>query len=169
MPFTFPFSVSADMRPLFKAFNSRSESMNQWLRQWCLLNEEEGYSRTYVSFCRDTGKLAGYYTLSNFAILTKDVQPQHLLRRSPTMIPCMLLGRLAVDQACEKKGLGKALVKNAIRNTLQSAESSGIWGLVVHPYTPSLISFYSSLNFRVSANDETLMMYYVLRNRELRK
>lgn len=166
MPFTIPAPVTAEMRPLLKAFNSRSDSMNQWLRQWCLFNEEEGFSRTYVSFCTETGRLAGYYTLSNFAILTKDVQPEHLLRRSPPMIPCMLLGRLAVDQAFEKQGLGKALVKNAVRHTLQSSVTSGIWALVVHPSTPSLVGFYSSLNFRVSTNNDSLMMYYVLRSKK---
>lgn len=75
----------------------------------------------------------------------------------------MLLGRLAVDTNYEGQGLGRALVINAIRQTLKVSETSGIWGLVVHPLTPSLIRFYSNLNFQLSPNPEQLLMYYALR------
>ena len=162
MQFTRPVPISPEMKPSFKTFVSHSEAMNQWLRQWALHNEEEGYSRTYATFCLTTGKLAGYYTLSNFAIMTRDL-PASFQKKAPPAIPCMLLGRLAVDTNYEGQGLGRALVINAIRQTLKVSETSGIWGLVVHPLTPSLIRFYSNLNFQLSPNPEQLLMYYALR------
>lgn len=162
MHFTIPIPISYGMRNSIKFFNSRSESMNQWLRHWSLYNQEEGFSKTYASFCLETGVLAGYYSLSSFAIATTDVLPEHLQPSCPGTIPCLLLGRLAVDQAFERRGLGRALIANAIKKAFQASEILGIWGLVVHPLKPSLISFYSSLHFQISPSDNQLMMYYRL-------
>jgi predicted N-acetyltransferase YhbS len=47
-------------------------------------------------------------------------------------IPVMLLARLAVDHREHGKGLGKALLKDAILRTMQAAEIAGLKLLLVH-------------------------------------
>lgn len=50
----------------------------------------------------------------------------------PDPVPVMILGRLAVDQNAQGKGIGKALVRDAILRTVQAASIAGIRAILVH-------------------------------------
>ena len=44
----------------------------------------------------------------------------------------MILARLAVDMTHQRKGLGQALMKDAVLSTAQAADIAGIRGLLAH-------------------------------------
>ena len=50
----------------------------------------------------------------------------------PNPIPVAILGRLAVDKSFQGKGLGVALLQDAVVRTAQAGGILGIRGLLVH-------------------------------------
>ncbi|WP_296702237.1 GNAT family N-acetyltransferase [Thiocapsa sp. UBA6158] len=66
----------------------------------------------------------------------------------PDPIPAMVLGRLAVDRTWQDRGLGKALLRDAILRTLQVSELVGVKALLVHALSEAAVRFYVAHGFR---------------------
>ena len=80
-------------------------------------------------------------------------------RNMPDPIPMMVLGRLAVDRAYQRRGLGAALLGDAVLRTLQAAEIGGIRGVLVHAISDEAGRFYERNGFLASPmNPMTLMI-----------
>lgn len=73
-------------------------------------------------------------------------------------IPVMLLARLAVDRHEQGRGLGKALLKDAILRTMQAAEIAGLKLLLVHAKDEPAADFYRKHGFE-SVVDDPLMLF----------
>jgi GNAT superfamily N-acetyltransferase len=74
----------------------------------------------------------GYYTLAVGQVMREEA-PERLtkgLARHP--VPIILLARLAVDKRWQGKGVGKALLKDAMLRTVQAADIAGIRAFAVH-------------------------------------
>jgi GNAT superfamily N-acetyltransferase len=59
----------------------------------------------------------------------------------------MVLGRLAIHQDHQQRGIGTALLQDAILRTLQTAEQIGVTALLVHAISESARRFYLSRGF----------------------
>ncbi len=68
-------------------------------------------------------------------------------------IPVMLLARLAVDHREHGKGLGKALLKDAILRTIQAAEIAGLKLLLVQAKDEAAADFYHKHGFEPVVDD----------------
>ena len=79
----------------------------------------------------------------------------------PDPIPVMVIGRLAVDRAWQGKGLGRALVRDAVLRTLQAAEIPGIRAILVHAISEQAQQFYLSCGFTPSPIDPMTLMVTV--------
>jgi len=73
------------------------------------------------------------------------------LARHP--VPVMILARLAVDIGHQGKGLGQAILKDALLRTAQAAEIAGIRALLVHAKGESARQWYVSWDFDPSPTD----------------
>jgi len=62
-------------------------------------------------------------------------------------IPVLVMGRLAIDQQYQKKGLGKALLLDASRRTIQAGNIAGVAALLVHALSEEARRFYLSRGF----------------------
>ena len=76
----------------------------------------------------------------------------------PDPIPVVLLGRLAVAQSHQGRGIARALVRDAILRTLRVAEIAGIRALLVHALDEDAAVFYRHLGFVGSAVDPLVLM-----------
>jgi predicted N-acetyltransferase YhbS len=65
----------------------------------------------------------------------------------------MLLARLAVDNTLKGKGLGAALLHDALCRTLQAADIAGIRAVIVHAKDDNARRFYEHFNFDPSPTD----------------
>ena len=77
-------------------------------------------SRTYVvssAAGEDAGLVVAYYSLAAGAVAHDDA-PAWAKRNMRNPIPVFVLGRLAVDLSHQGKGLGRALLREAIQRTL---------------------------------------------------
>jgi GNAT superfamily N-acetyltransferase len=133
------------------AFDCGQEALNNWLRKHALQNQGAGAAQTYVGLV--DGVVIGYYSLAVGQIEYADA-PERLrkgLARHP--VPVMLLARLAVDKNWQKKGVGRALVRDAVLRTMQAAEIAGIRALAVHAKDDAARRYYEQFDFEASPAD----------------
>ena len=69
----------------------------------------------------------------------------------PDPIPLTILGRLAVDTSWQGKGLGVALLQDAVLLTRQAAAIVGMRGLLAHALSARAKAFYEHHGFVASA------------------
>jgi GNAT superfamily N-acetyltransferase len=137
------------------AFSSGEASLDAWLRRRASANQVSGASRTFV-VC-DGDAVVGYYALATGAV-TVASSPGRLRRNMPDPIHVVVLARLAVDQAWQGQGIGRALFKDAALRILNAAEAVGIRGIVVHAISDAAKRFYVSLGFEESPREPMLLM-----------
>jgi predicted N-acetyltransferase YhbS len=109
--------------------------------------------RNYVTTRADSHVVAAYYSLV-YATPDQKRLPAKLVKGlSKYDIPVMLLARLAVDHREQGKGLGKALLKDAILRTIQAAEIAGLELLLVHPKDEAAANFFHKHGFEPAVDD----------------
>jgi len=139
-------------------FDSGQPALDDWLRRRALANEESGASRTYVVCTGD--RVVGYYALANGAV-AHNVATGKTRRNMPEPIPVMVLGRLAIDRNFQGRGLGAALLRDAVLRTLQAADIAGIRAILVHAISEDVKKFYERCGFSPSPVDPMTLMITV--------
>jgi GNAT superfamily N-acetyltransferase len=134
-------------------FDCGVPALNLYLRNYALQNQKRGIVRNYVTTRKDDKSVVAYYSLV-YASLDQKLLPAKLVKGLGKYdIPTMLLARLAVDHREQGKGLGKALLKDAILRTMQAAEIAGLKLLLVHAKDESAVDFYRKHGFEPVLND----------------
>jgi GNAT superfamily N-acetyltransferase len=137
-------------------FQCGEPELDDWLKRKARHNEESGASRTYV-VCIGR-QVVGYYALAAGAAAHRDV-PGRVKRNMPNPVPVMVIGRLAIDLNFQGRGIGSALLLDAVLRTVQAAEIVGIRAILVHAISESAKRFYEKLGFMESpTNPMTLMI-----------
>lgn len=134
-----------------EGFDCGKELLTRFLIRNALQNQQANASQTYVLTADH--RVVGYHTLVVGEVAHADA-PGRLkkgLARHP--IPIMLLARLAVAKDWQGKGLGPALLKDALLRTLQAADIAGIRAFVVHVKDDEARSFYEHFDFIASPTD----------------
>ncbi|CDG19573.1 conserved protein of unknown function [Xenorhabdus doucetiae] len=138
-----------------ESFDSGVVTFDQWLKNRALKNNLTGASKTYV-VC-DENRVMAYYSLAASAIVMGSA-PGHFKRNMPNPIPVVVLGRLAVDRRLQRKGIGRALVKDAALRVIQAADLIGVRGMIIHALSDEAKSFYEATGFEPSPLDPMLLM-----------
>jgi len=128
-------------------FACHVDSLNDWLKKRAYQNQLSGASRTYVVL--EGKRVVGYYCLASGALELNDA-PTKVRRNMPNPIPVAILGRLAVDKSFQGKGLGVALLQDAVVRTAQAGGILGIRGLLVHALSIEAKAFYEHHGFVAS-------------------
>lgn len=138
-----------------ETFTSGIETLDAWLKRRALKNQASGASRTFVA-C-DGRRVAAYYALASSAV-TGDEAPGRFRRNMPDLIPVVVLGRLAVDQSLQGKGVGRALIRDAGLRVIQAADAIGIRGMLVQALSAEAKAFYERIGFVPSPLDPMMLM-----------
>lgn len=131
-----------------EGFDSGNSPLNDWLKRRALKNEAQGAFRTYVLCAGEV--VIGYYCLANGAV-AQITATGRSRRNRPDPIPVMVIGRLAVDRHWQGKGIGSALLRDAIFRTLHAAEIAGIRAILVQAISEEAKQFYEKCGFTASA------------------
>src|SRR5437868_12195637 len=91
-------------------FSCGQVSLDDWLKRRALANQKSGASRTFVS-CVES-RVVAYYALAAGAIACAEATGRSR-RNMPDPIPGAILARLAIDSGFQKRGLGRALFRDA--------------------------------------------------------
>ena len=136
-------------------FTSRSQPQTLWLRRHGRQANASGTAKVLVVTEVNSTTVVAYYAWAMASIQTADA-PDRLRKgagRYPQ--PVALLARLAVDQAHEGRGLGAALLTDALFRASEFGAEIGCRGLLVHAESDEARDFYLHLiaSFEQSPSD----------------
>lgn len=134
-----------------ESFDCGQPALNQFLHQYALVNQKANSAQTYV--CRSAGEVVGFYSLAVGSIDPESAPARVMKGLARHPVPVMILARLAVDKNHQGKGLGKALLKDALQRTAQAADIAGIRCLLVHAKDEAARQWYESWEFESSQTD----------------
>ena len=142
-------------------FDCGQDDLNRWLLRHALQSQSSNASQTYLGLAGET--IIGYHCLAVGHVEFAD-SPERLqkgLARYP--IPIMLLARLAVHKDWQKKGIGKALLRDAVLRTAQAADIAGIRALAVHAKDEAARQYYEQFDF-ISSPTDPLHLFVLLKD-----
>lgn len=147
-PYTEPRPINPEDR--LEAFDCGKQPLNDFLRQRALKNEGRA-SRAYVVLSttgEDAGSVIAFYTLSTGAVPLEEA-PGRVRRNMPNPIPVMVLGRMAVDRRHAGKGLGAAMLRQALQRVIEASKTIGARAVVVHAIDDEAVTFYTRYGFQL--------------------
>ena len=133
------------------AFDCGQAALNQFLQRYALVNQKVNSAQTYV--CCQGDVAVGFYSLAVGSV-DPEAAPSRVMKglaRHP--VPVMILARLAVDKGHQRKGLGQALLKDALLRTAHAADIAGIRCLLAHAKDEAARQWYASWEFEPSPTD----------------
>ena len=133
---------------LLEGFSSGVANLDDWLKRRAYPNQISGASRTYV--VAEGQNVVGYYCLASGALAVSDA-PGPIRRNMPDPVPMAILGRLAIDRSFQGKGLGVALLQDAVVRTARAGGILGIRGLLAHAVSEEAKAFYEHHGFIASS------------------
>lgn len=132
-------------------FDCGKDELNRYLQRHALVNQQAGMAQTYV--VAPNSNVLGYFSLAAGSV-AHDAATDRVVKgvaRHP--IPAILLARLAVDRSQQGRGLGPALLKDALVRSVNAAETIGARVLLVHAMDETARSFYEHFEFEPSKSD----------------
>jgi GNAT superfamily N-acetyltransferase len=129
-----------------EGFSSGVEALDRYFRRQLTQDIRRRVTAGYVALEVATARVAGYYTLSAASVLLGEL-PEPLARRLPRypFVPVARLGRLAVDLAYRGRGLGAALLWDALQRAARS--EIAVQALIVEAKDESAEGFYRHHGF----------------------
>lgn len=134
-----------------ESFDCGQPALNQFLQRFALVNQKSNSAQTYV--CCRTGVVVGFHSLAVGSVEPATAAPRVVKGIPKHPVPVMILARLAVDLEHQVVGLGKALLKDALKRTAQAADIAGIRALLVHAKDDNARRWYLNWEFEPSASD----------------
>ena len=132
-----------------KDFDCGKELLNSYLKNQAGQDVKRKLSACFVLTEKETNNIKGYYTLSNNSIPLSSF-PEYIQKKLPQsyiLIPTTLLGRLAIDNKYQGKGIGKILLIDALKRSYEISEKIGSFAVVVDPIDNEAESFYKKYDF----------------------
>ena len=141
------------------AFNSDSDQLNRYLREQVTQDIRRRVAACFVALA-DGPRIAGYYTLASASLLLGDLPAatSKKLPRYPT-VPTIRMGRLAVDQAFKGRGLGGALLADALDRAARSEIAA--FAMMVDAKDEAAAAFYRHHGF-IALPDSPLTLFLPL-------
>jgi predicted GNAT family N-acyltransferase len=128
-------------------FSCEKESLNNYILRNATKDVKAGACTCFV-IINEEEKVIAYYTLAADSIPSEDAPDQIKKQIRYSHISVILLGRLAVDESIKGKGIGKLLLVNALRKSLQVAQDHiGSVAVLVDPIDEDAEQFYTKYGF----------------------
>jgi predicted GNAT family N-acyltransferase len=130
-------------------FSCGAATLDRYLKQQAAQDMEKRAAAVFV--LTENGKtIAGYYTLSQYAVSAGALPDEVLRRLKPPRyaeLPATLMGRLARSTAFKGQKLGELLLMDALKHALDHSRSVASFGVVVDAKDHRASLFYSSFGF----------------------
>jgi len=145
-------------------FDCGKEALNRYLKRHAWANQQAEAARTYVVAVGLA--VVGYHSLAAGSVSHDEAPPRVSKGLAHHHVPVVLLARLAVDLAHQGKGLGPALLKDALQRAAAASETIGARALLVHAKDDEARAFYAHFGFESSRTDP-LHLFLVLKDLKL--
>ena len=145
-----------------------SEAQTTWLVRHALQAHQAHSAKVYV-VCRNGSRaVVGYYALAAGSIEHASAPPRLTKGVGRYPVPVVILTRLGVDLNEQGRGLGSALVRDALFQVALIAERIGVRALLIHAETLDAAAFYQAIDpgFEPSPTDP---LHLILLTKDLRR
>ncbi len=131
------------------AFSCEQDWLDRYLKERATQEIRKRVAAVYV-LTPDGKTIAGYYTLSQYAIEAGELPPElvqrlHLPRYDK--LPATLLGRLARSKQFKGSGLGELLLMGALKRALEHSRNIASVAVVVDAIDENARAFYGRYGF----------------------
>jgi GNAT superfamily N-acetyltransferase len=135
-------------------FTCSVREIDRWTRDKCVKHHNQNRTRVFCGYEEGSNKVLGFYCLS-FASpdenQLRDDQYKDIYRGNG--VPLIFVQYLAVLYSCQRNGLGKLLLLNALQRALDVAKNVAFYGVGLRPIDADVAKIYHGFGFR--AKDET--------------
>jgi GNAT superfamily N-acetyltransferase len=140
-------------------FSCGNELLDRWLTRYAGQNERRDAARTFIA-TTDGRAVCGYYTLVAGQLQHDEATLQTRKGLSPHFpVPVAIIARLAIDSSRQGRGLGAALLNDALGRVCRASKQVAVRAVVVHAIDESAATFYGRFGFQVlSATPRRLMI-----------
>ena len=134
----------------------RNPELNDWLKRFALVNQASDSAQTYV--VHRAMRVIGYYSLTAGSVRHDEAPARMAKGLAKHPIGVIILARLAVDKPDQRKGIGKALLKDALFRIMAAADTVGARAVLVHAIDDQAAKFYKDCDFEPSPIDPLVLM-----------
>ena len=150
-----------------KAFSCDVRELDRYLSRQAGQDVRRRIARVFVCTGADGDAVLGFYTLSALSI-ELNALPEELSRKLPRHpVPCVLLGRLAVDRSVHGRGVGRMLLADAIRRIVVAGDTVAMHAMIVDAANDGAKRFYEGFGFMPLA-DRSMRLFLALGHAALR-
>jgi GNAT superfamily N-acetyltransferase len=110
------------------AFDCGNDELNRWLVRFAAHAREMGTANTYVWLSH--GAVVGYYALAGHHLVADEL-PAKIAKGGPRLVPAALIAKFALDRRLQGRGLGGALLADALTRILTATAAGPAVRLVV--------------------------------------
>jgi GNAT superfamily N-acetyltransferase len=139
-------------------FDCDQPNLDRWLRAYAGQSQRRDVARTFV-VADENSRVVGYYTLAAAEVehgaASRSVRAS-VSRHFP--IPVCLIARLAVGKSWQGRGLGRDLLRDAMRRALAASDEIGIRAVMVDAIDDGAAGFYRRHGLESAADDELTLM-----------
>ena len=133
------------------SFACGKASLDNWLRQRGLTNQQRGF--TAVVVVHDRHRVVGYYGLAPTAVVPAVMPRSIRTGQPPDPVPCLLLGQLATDTDWAGRGIGRGLLRHALQRCVRAAALIGGRAVMVNAVDEEAAQFWLRWGFMPSRDD----------------
>jgi GNAT superfamily N-acetyltransferase len=137
-------------------FDCGNSQLNEWLKRFAWSNDRAESARTYTA--HRANRVVGYHSLVAGSALKHETPARIAKGLANHPVGLILLARLAVDRGEQGKGLGKALLRDALARIAQAADLVGVRAVLVHAIDDGARRFYLHQGFEESPVDPFQLM-----------
>ena len=111
-------------------FQSGNAEIDDWFHRFAWQNHRAGNARVFVT--KQEPETLGFYALAMGAVSRSNLPEALKPGRRPDPCPVLILARLAVDQRAQGRGIGAALLTDALLRTYRLSNDVGFSTLLVY-------------------------------------
>ncbi|MDD9952338.1 MAG: GNAT family N-acetyltransferase [Zetaproteobacteria bacterium] len=141
-------------------FDCGHQALNAFLKKTASQYHKKGYARIRVMVDKNDTVFA-YNTLSSAQIVSAELSNVVVRQLPRHPMPVLLIGRLAVCRSQQGKGFGEEMLMDALKRSVETADTIGVFGVVVDPISNAAERFYARYGFQVCKNTPKRMFISV--------
>ena len=131
-----------------EGFDCGDEPLNNYLKRHAWTNQEKvSIGVTYAAVDESAPRtVLGYFTLATSSVPRERFPKKFVRGLPPYDLPLILLARLAVDERFSGRGLGHAMIAEALKITRRVADEVGCRCIITDAY-PDKVGWYARYGF----------------------
>ncbi len=132
-------------RPLRAAFSCGEKALDEYLKTRARKEMDHHIAMVYVLYDAAEERIAGYYTLSSLSVELPEGMRRGLAKYSE--YPATLIGRLAVDNGHQGRGLGGRILLDALERALLGSRTVASYAVITDTKNEQVRAFYARYGF----------------------